>query len=135
MMDTKAMLMGLPEIPSSDESYVFYYKPRIYELNIELPINRTTRISILISRSKQNSNESIDQDLLGDYRPLSKKIPTQRQAGEQEQHARSSTHGLFFSSGNRKRAFCTQFCLQGLARGGPLDRGYPNIADHYDEGY
>ncbi|KAK3173022.1 hypothetical protein OEA41_006350 [Lepraria neglecta] len=39
------------------------------------------------------------------------------------------------SRGGQRRAFCTQLCLQGLARGGPLDRRCPNVSNHCEEGH
>lgn len=38
------------------------------------------------------------------------------------------------SNEGQRRVFCTQLCLQGLDRGGPLDRHCPNMLNHCREG-
>ena len=55
--------------------------------------------------------------------------------GQRGQRARPLTAASSSSHGGQKCAFCTQLCLQGLARGGPLDRHCPNVSNHCEEGH
>ena len=57
------------------------------------------------------------------------------QQGQRDQQAHPPTGAGSSSRGGPRRAFCTQLCLQGLARGGPLDRRCPNVSNHCEEGH
>ena len=50
------------------------------------------------------------------------------QASRSQGDAASSSHRY------QNHSYCTQLCLQGLARGGPLDQRCPNVSKHCEEG-
>ena len=136
--NTDAMCKQLTETPSPSQSHVSRYKPRPYKLDLDSSFGPQTRASAKACRLALESGARDGKDPPGDNGLPSRKIATRPQAagrGGRKQPASSSTDGRgTSSSGNRKRAFCTQSCLQGLAYGGPLDGDCPNIADHCQEG-
>ena len=136
--DTEAIYKQLIETPPPRKSHASPYKPRSYKLDLKPLSRRQTRASAANCRLALESGARDGKDPPGDNGPPSRKTPTRPQAagrGGRKQPASSSTDGRgTSSSGNRKRAFCTQSCLQGLAYGGPLDGDCPNIADHCQEG-
>ncbi|KAM0796483.1 hypothetical protein BDR22DRAFT_825104 [Usnea florida] len=136
--NTEAIYKQLTETPSPSKSHASRYKPRLYKLDLNPSSRRQTHASAASCRLALESGARDGKDPPGDNEPPSRKTPTRPQAagrGGREQPANSWTDGRgTSSSGNRKRAFCTQSCLQGLAYGGPLDGDCPNIADHCREG-
>ena len=58
-------------------------------------------------------------------------------AAKSQQNQRSCSPGVVASSSHKHQnhSYRTQLCLQGLARGGPLDQNCPNVSKHCEEGY
>ena len=137
--DINAMLKQIQETPSpSGKSSISEYKPRAYELKNASLSNRRLRSSKVTCAFGPQLRLGDDEEPPDDIEPPPAKIPTRTQAavrGKRNQQARSSTDGGSSSHKGQKRSFCTQMCLQGLARGGPLDRNCPNVSDHCGEGY
>ena len=79
-----------------------------------------------------------DQDPPSRSNDESSATPTHKPTNVREkrgQRTRSLANAGPSSSGDQKRAFCTELCLQGLARCEPLDHCCPNVLEHCEKGH
>ena len=138
--DVSAMLKQMAETPSTaGKSSVTEYKPQGYRERspIASPISRRLRTSKKACGPGPTSQPEEGGEPSSDDEPSRPEIRPRPQAivrGKGNQQARSAAPGGP-SHGVRHRSFCTQLCLQGLARGGPLDWLCPNVSDHCKEGH
>ena len=140
----KAILKEIPETPeTADKSSPFLskYCSRTYRLDVpdRSPMYNRLRLKKTICQPGSDPTSEGDQDPPPtDYESSPLDTPTRPQGGprgKRGQRARSPTGAGSSSRGGQSRAFCTQLCLQGLARGGPLDRRCPNVSNHCKEGH
>ncbi len=143
-VDFKAVLEELPETPeNADKSSPWSeYHPKTYSINVpdRSPIrlrSRKTTCPDPDTQDDQNTPPPTDDE----SSPIDTPTRSQRgPRGNRGQRGQRGQRGLpngtgSSSRGGQKRAFCTQLCLQGLARGGPLDRQCQNVSDHCEQGY
>ena len=144
-VDYKAILKGIPETPeTADKSSPFLsvYRPQTYSLDVpdRSPMHHRLRPRKTTCRPGSDPTSQGDQDPPPSTDDVSSPLdtPTRSQGGprgKQGQRGRPPTGAGSSSRGGQRRAFCTQLCLQGLARGGPLDRWCPNVSNHCEEGH
>ena len=83
----------------------------------------------------QNRNHSPSPPPDGSSRPSN---PARPAAAKNKQYRQPPPQEKGYTDSRRRQRgylYCTQRCLQGLARGGPLDQCCPNVSKHCEEGY
>ena len=83
----------------------------------------------------QNRNHSPSPPPDGSSRPSN---PARPAATTNKQYRQPPPREKGYTDSRRRQraySYCTQRCLQGLARGGPLDQRCPNVSKHCEEGY
>ena len=149
-VDYRAILKEVPETPEPrDKSSPFLsdYHSQTYSLDVpdRSPMHNRLRPRKNTCRPGSDPTSEGDRDPPSTddesspfdtpTRPQGGPRGKQGQRGQRGQRARPLTGAGSSSHRGQRRAFCTQLCLQGLARGGPLDRQCPNVSNHCEEGH
>ena len=147
-VDYKAILKEIDETPeSADKSSPFLYSPQPYSLDVpdRSPMVRRLRPRRTTCLPGSDPSSKGDQEFphTTDDESSHLDTPTRSQGGARGKRGQRGQRGRLgrpptgvgsSSRGGQRRAFCTQLCLQGLARG-PLDRRCPNVSNRCEEGY
>ena len=144
-VDYIAILKEIPETPETAEkspSLLSEYRSQIYSLDVPVrsPIRQRLRPRKASCRSVSNAtfNDDKEPPLPTDDESSPHDTPSRPQGrirGKGSQRSRPPRGANSSSRGDQRRSFCTQSCLQGLARGGPLDRRCPNLSNHCEKGH
>ncbi|MCJ1407398.1 hypothetical protein MMC19_001469 [Ptychographa xylographoides] len=151
-VDDGAILSKLPETPEIAEKlqpFLSEYRPQTYSLDVpdRSPIRRRLRPRKMTCLTESNPTSKDDHEPTAstddDSSPLDTPVrPQGGSRGKRGSRGRQDRQGgRTQSTGDpgpssregQRRVFCTQLCLQGLVRGGPLDRQCPNVSKHCKE--
>ncbi|KAF2257935.1 hypothetical protein CC78DRAFT_505484 [Lojkania enalia] len=120
----------LDTIPLEDAPSSEYRPPRHDEFLRMSPIQLRRRQTPITSQSCAGprdqhaaSDEEPDSDTPSRRRPSPQGLPRTHATASSSSPSRSSRRG-------RSGQYCTQKCLLGLVKGGPLDLSCPNVRDH-----
>ena len=139
--DEQAMLAKLTPTPTTAGKSSVDYKPNT-DPDSDSPTkrhqNRRKRprrdCEPTIQPTSQNRPDSppAPDDGSSGSRPVTR---TATARAKQSQQSQSSANVSSYTMKHTQRSYCTQRCLQGLTRGGPLDPRCPNVSKHCEEGY